>query len=103
MPNNIESWVAMMNRVPPEFAGVLMAMFMALLRIIYDHQETKPMRVLLEMAICGALSLTASHGIYAMGLNHNLAIFSGGAIGFLGSLKVRSFALKFIKKKSGTD
>ncbi len=103
MPNNIESWVAMMNRVPPEFAGVLMAVVISILRVLYDQQDTRPVRIFLEAGICGALSLTAWHGIYAMGLDHNWAIFSGGVIGYFGSTTVRSLALKVIKKKSGTD
>lgn len=85
------------NKLPPESAGVLMAMFMAVLRVIYDKEETKPMRILLESVICGALSLTASSGILAMGLNMNWAIFVGGAIGYFGSATVRSIALKLIE------
>ena len=76
-----------------------MAIFIAILRIIYDGKETRPMRILLEAAICGALSLTVSYGIIALGLNHNWSIFGGGAIGYLGSATVRGMAIKLLNSK----
>ena len=90
-----------MNNIPPEISGALMAVFISILRVIYDQRETKPMRIVLESLICGALSLTASSGILALGLNMNWAIFAGGTIGYLGSESVRSFAIKIISKKTG--
>lgn len=76
-----------------------MAMFVATLRVIYDREETRPMRIILESLICGALSLTVSSGILAIGLDTNWAIFAGGSIGYFGSAAVRGLALKFIEKK----
>lgn len=86
-------------KLPPEAAGVLMAMFIAALRVVFDREETKPMRILLESGICGGLSLTASSGILAMGLDMNWAIFAGGAIGYFGSATVRQLAIKAINGK----
>lgn len=90
MPENL------MDKIPPESAGVLLAMVTSTLRIIYDHKETRPLRVLLEALTCGALSLTAFYGIRAMGLDLDWAIFSGGAIGYLGPVAVRAFAMSAI-------
>jgi len=88
-----------LTKLPPEAAGVLMAMFIAALRVVYDREETKPMRILLESGICGGLSLTASSGILAMGLDMNWAIFAGGAIGYFGSATVRQVALKVLNAR----
>lgn len=89
-----------LNKLPPEAAGVLMAMFIAALRVVYDRDETKPVRIVLESVICGALSLTASSAILAMGLDMNWAIFAGGAIGYFGSATVRQIALKAIDQRN---
>lgn len=101
MSDDPNEWVSLLNKMPPELAGALMAMFIAVLRIIYDGKETRPMRIILESCICGALSLTASFGITAMGLNMNWAIFVGGVIGYLGAESVRVLALSIIKHRFG--
>ena len=88
------------NEVAPEVAGVLMAVLMAVLRIVYDHKETRPLRILIEALLCGALSLTASSGIKAFGMGIDWAIFAGGCIGYFGPLTVRAIALRAIKNKT---
>lgn len=95
----MSDWIKALNDLPPEIAGMIMAMFMAVIRVIYDDQETKALRIFLESLLCGGLSLTASYGITALGLNINWAIFAGGVIGYLGSATVRSAAFRFITKK----
>ena len=87
------------NRLPPELAGVLMAMVIAVIRVIYDKEDARPVRVMLEAFICGGLSLTASSAIIAMELDVNWAIFAGGTIGYFGSATVRQFALKLLRRK----
>lgn len=99
MPDNPNNWIASINKLPPEFGGILLAVFIATLRVIYDKKETKPFRIFLEAGICGALSLSVSHGIYALGLNASWAVFAGGAIGYIGSHKIRELALLLINKK----
>ena len=99
MPNNPSNWIETLNQLPNEIIGALMAMFMAILRVVYGKEETKPTRVVLEGLICGLLSLTASSAITAMGLNVNWSVFVGGVIGYLGSATVRSMAISFFKKK----
>lgn len=89
------------SKLPPEIAGALMAMAIAIIRVIYDGKEDKPMRIVLESLICGGLSLTASSGIVAMGLDMNWAIFAGGSIGYFGSATVRALAIKAINARAG--
>ena len=95
-----EAWFSTVTKLPPEAAGALMAMGIATLRVIYDKDETRPLRILLEALICGALSLTVSSGIIAMGLSASWAIAAGGTIGYLGSATVRAVALKVIETKA---
>lgn len=99
MPDNPNTWIQSLNNLPAEAAGVLMAMFIATLRVIYDKEETKPIRILLEALLCGTLSLTASSAIIAMDLDVNWAVFVGGVIGYFGSATVRALAVKFINSK----
>jgi lambda family phage holin len=75
-------------------------MFIAVLRVLYDKKETRPLRVVLEALVCGGLSLTAFYGISAAGLSHNWAVFAGGAIGYLGSDTVRAVAMRVIHSKT---
>lgn len=101
MPDNPSSWISFFSKLSPEAAGVGMAMFIATLRVIYDREETAPLRIVLEALICGALSLTTSFGLIALELNANWAIFAGGVIGYMGSASVRVLALKFLNRKVG--
>jgi len=87
------------DKLSPQEAGALMAMVIAAFRVLYDKEDTKPLRILLESLICGCLSVTASSAITAMGLDPNWAIFAGGTIGYMGSATVRAVAYKFINDK----
>lgn len=101
MPDKISEAVKYMNGLPPEFAGVLMAMFMSILRVVYDEDETRWMRTVLESVICGAITLSINSGIIALGLGQNWAVFVGGTVGYFGTAKVRMFALFLLTNKLG--
>lgn len=89
----------MIEKLPPELVGVFMAIAIAVLRILGDEKEDKPMRIFLESLICGALSLTFSYGILAVGLSLFWAAFVGGMIGYIGSATVRVYALKLLNAR----
>ena len=89
----------LLNSLPPYLLGALLSMVISVLRVIYDKEETKPLRVILESLLCGVLSLTISSGITALGMNDNWAIFAGGTIGYFGSTSVRAIAVKIVNKK----
>ena len=94
------SWLDKLIRfVTPEIAGVIMAVFVSIIRIIYDEREIRFVRILLESLLCGALSVTASYAIIATGLNENWSIFAGGMIGYLGGNGVRIIAYGAVRKK----
>lgn len=101
MPGSYKELVDVFTNASPQMTGALMAMIIAILRVIYDEKETSKIRILLESMICGGLSLTASSAIVALGWDMNWAIFVGGAIGYFGSATVRTYAYKFIHRKLG--
>lgn len=92
MPNHLPN-------IPPEAGGVIFAIIVAVARVIYDKEETKISRVLLESLICGGLTLTATSAIAALGYDDQWMFFAGGSIGFMGSQAVRAIAMKLINKK----
>lgn len=93
----------LINSMPPPVTAAIMSVILATLRVIYDREETKPMRVIMESLICGGLTLTAGAAISALGLNSSWTIFAGGVIGYIGATKVRDIALRFIDKKIDTS
>lgn len=88
-----------LNSIPAPAKASIMGFIIAVLRVIYDKEETRAIRVMTEGLICGLLSLTASYAIKALGLNENWIVFSGGVIGYLGSHMVRNIALWFLTRK----
>ena len=93
MPNHLPN-------LPPEVGGILFAIVVAILRVIYGKEETKLSRILLESLICGGLTLTVTSAIAAMGYDDQWMFFAGGSIGFMGSQFVRAIAMKVINKKA---
>lgn len=101
MPDNPNTWTDILSKLPAEMleAG-LMAVVISVLRVIYDKEETKPLRIMLESGICGCLAMTAHYGLSALGLDtSNWSPFIGGVIGYLGSASVRGLALRVINSK----
>jgi len=88
-----------LSELPPQLAGALMSVVIAFFRIIYDQEETKPVRAMLECFMCGALSLAAGSAIKALGADDNWILFVGGCIGYLGPLTVRALLLSMIKRR----
>ena len=90
-----------LNNLSPPISGALMAIFISIIRVIYDGKETKPLRMFLESLICGALGLSSGYAILALGLNLNWILFISSMIGYLGSNTVRTLVLKFINSNIG--
>jgi len=89
----------MFEKIPPEFQAIALAVLIAIVRVIYDKEETKWERVISEAFICGCLTKAVYHAILALSLSPDWAVFCGGLIGFLGTYTVRGIALKSINKK----
>jgi lambda family phage holin len=85
----------------PWVGGLMMAVTMSAMRMIYDKKETHIARILLESLICGALTIAAGSALIAMGYGQGWYLFCGGTIGFMGSQSVRALAQKLINRKAG--
>lgn len=102
-PNNW-IWLITFIKDSPTIQGAIMAMIIAALRLMYDG-ERKPLRIGLESALCGALSLCTSGFIDLCGVIFNIEIpvnfivTVSGAIGFIGVTSLREFILKAIQKR----
>jgi len=88
------------EKFTPEIIAILMSMALAVVRVIYDRDETRPLRIFLEAIICGLLTMTAGSAVQAMGLSSDWTLFAGGLIGFLGSAVVRSIAVSAIQNRA---
>lgn len=85
--------------IHPTVLSAILAVFTAVLRVIYDRQETSVIRILLESVLCGTLAVIAGSGIQAMGLDQDWTLFVGGMIGFVGSQGIRTYANMLVKSK----
>ena len=88
-----------MKEIHPIVLSVILAVFTAIIRVIYDKEETSAIRMFLESILCGTLAVIAGTAINAMGLNQDWTLFVGGVIGFIGSQSIRNYADIIIKKK----
>lgn len=88
-----------MKETPPIILSIILAVFTACIRVIYDKQETSLYRILLESVLCGTLAVIAGTGINALGLSQDWTMFVGGMIGFIGSQGIRTYANMFLSKK----
>lgn len=101
MPHDPQNWLDIIKHMPPWLGGMLMAMVIAVLRVVYDKEETHFTRVLLEAFICGSLTLAFGSGADAMGMGDGWHLFIGGLVGFLGSQAIRRLAYRAINSRIG--
>nr|WP_317403374.1 phage holin, lambda family [Plesiomonas shigelloides] len=74
-----------------------LASIIAALRVLYGGGTTRTM--ILEGALCGALSLSFVSGAELFGVPADAAEFVGGMIGFIGVKQIQEFALRFLSNK----
>lgn len=96
------NWLAtLIQNLPAPVGGVIMAMFVSVIRVVYDREETSAIRIGLESLICGSLTLAGGSLALAMGLDEGYHLFIGGAVGFIGSQSIKKLAMRFIDKRLG--
>lgn len=90
------------NFVIPEVITMILAAVTAVIRVIYDKEETKWGRIVLEAAFCSFLawSLYAAAKTAGMQVSSDWAIVIGCWTGILGSEFIRSLARNLIKKRT---
>lgn len=104
-------WAAVLEwlgQPSPTVQGFLMAMVIAVLRVMYDRKEKAWQRILLEGLLCGVLAV-AGTALAALVLGFfwpefeaplgRLAVAIGGALGFFGVEVVRRLAIKLLRIK----
>lgn len=79
--------------------GMLLSIIITILRVAYTGGGWKKM--LLEGALCGALTLTVASALEYFALAKSLTVAFGGAIGFIGVDQIRVLTLRFLGKKFG--
>jgi len=83
--------------------GAMLAILTSVLRVVYDQEETRPLRIFLESAICGSITVTFGSALVAMGYDQSWYLFIGGSVGFMGSQWIRALANRLINKKIGEE
>ena len=105
MPNSINTWTDVWGLLCAWWSGdiplsaVLLSVVMTILRVAYTGGGWKKM--LLEGALCGALTLTVASSLDYFGLSKSLAVALGGGIGFIGVDQIRALALRFLGNRFG--
>lgn len=97
-----QTWVhimALFDSIPASIKGAIMATMMGILRVVYDKEETAKIRMFLEGAMCGGMTLSISSLLDYCGAPESLSIAVGGFIGCIGVNKVRMIAVRWIDKK----
>jgi lambda family phage holin len=100
MPERPETWAwlaAWLEQHWFMFYTGLLALVIAALRVIYGGGSWR--RMAIEAPLCGALALSASHGLALLGIPESAAPFFGGVIGLLGVEGTRAAAKKVFNLK----
>ena len=87
-----------LREVDSSLWGVIMSIFMAVLRIVRDKEESKIFRIAVEALLCGAITFTIGSGVKALGYE-GWDLFIGGTVGAFGSQYVRAFGQAWVKRK----
>lgn len=105
MQTNPSGWPDLQELVSSWWRGetplgaILLAMFMAVLRIAYTGGGWR--RMILEGLLCGALTLTVASGLGYLDWPRTATIAIGGSVGFIGVDTLRAFVLRFIGNRIG--
>ncbi|MGL4270208.1 MAG: phage holin, lambda family [Plesiomonas sp.] len=80
----------------PTIYSFCLAFTIAGIRVLYGGGTKRTM--ILEGALCGALSLSFVSGMKWFGIPVDAAAFIGGMVGFIGVKQLQIFALRIINK-----
>jgi len=88
------------NALPPEGMTGLVGAAVGLLRILYDESETRPLRVVLEVAFSGCMGVVFGWGAISLGFNVQFALFVSGITGYIGHQELRKLVIRFLNNKT---
>ena len=89
----------LIDSIPEPFRAALLAGVVAFLRIIYDGNESRWVRRILEAALCGAIALGVAHLVDALGMTQGWATFLGASIGLFGADQVREWGRRIAERR----
>ncbi|MNZ57265.1 phage holin, lambda family [Pseudomonas linyingensis] len=92
---NLIGWL---QSISPALAAVVLSIITAVLRVVYGGGSIRQM--LLEGALCGAVTLALVPLLQWLGLPDNMATFAGGMTGFVGVEELRRWAIRLGQRKS---
>lgn len=96
--DTLASLVGWLQSISPALAAVVLSVVTAGLRVIYGGGSYRQM--ILEAALCGAVTLSLVPLLQWVGLPSNMATFAGGCVGFIGVEELRRLAIKFGQRKA---
>ena len=87
---------AIWDATPEPVKAAILAVLVAMLRIMYDGKEPRWVRRLLEASLCGAIALGVAHLTESLGMPHGWGTFLGAVVGLLGADYVRELGRKYL-------
>ena len=85
--------------LPSEAYNFFYAFVIRLLLILYDKKETRPIRILLEILMCGFAGMGVGWGVDAMGGGESMARFAATVVGYIGHQELRRLTLKYLNDR----
>ncbi|WP_445364910.1 phage holin family protein (plasmid) [Microbulbifer sp. ANSA001] len=82
-----------------QWVPAVLGFVLSYVRIIYDEEEPKPVRQLLEAGIGGILVFVVGLACEEFGLSSGWSYFGAGVVGVLGVNQVRSLATRWASHK----
>lgn len=98
MADPTDGLIKVVESVPPWAGGVIMALVVSVLRIIFDGEDNWKKGVA-EVGLCVALTVGIGSAIRAAGFDGYWDLAIGSAVGALGSQFVRRIAKNIIVKR----
>lgn len=93
------NWVAGWAALPDPIRAAIVGVIVAALRVMYDGGASPWRRRLLECALSGAIALSVSSLLAAIGLSGEFGVAIGGAVGLLGVDQVRAWAKRIGERR----
>lgn len=99
MPHAPDLWHQLWHSLPEPLKAAILAMSVAILRVIYDDREPRWVRRILESALCGAIALAIAHLCGALGLAEGWGTFLGASVGLFGADQVREWGRRIASQR----
>ena len=99
MQERIAEIMEWLGAIPAPIQAFIAAFIIAPLRVIYDQSETTWERICLEALLCGCIGYGVASGAGYFGIPDGVGAFIGSFVGFVGVVKFRELANKYLGTK----